>query len=185
VTTQQCSICNQLTDTAILEPRNKVKVAGLIEDTLGRMAQKFDEQLLEPKASNEDLAKYCGLYRNRPVEAIRDFPRWLEGGDEMFAYSIAAVAKEEEIKVNEPRSFDESLLEVRPENMFQAVTLDEIDVTPVEEIKQSVFNPMYWFSGNSSTYKQKSKPPHNNTKSSDIEDGFSSASFNVEDVEWN
>jgi chaperone BCS1 len=73
-----------------------------------------------------EFAKYCGQYRIRPDQAVKDFPEWLRAGDDMFIYDIASTAGINDIMVNEPCLIDPALLELDPEDIVVPAATKEI-----------------------------------------------------------
>jgi chaperone BCS1 len=120
-------------------------------DAINRFARAFKEQFPETsKISTASLAKYCALHRNRPVEAVKNFPRWLEVGDEIFVYNIEARKTETDpTKINVPQGFDHTLLNVSAPD-FVAPVIEEDDFDDIPEIQRSIFNPLRWVLGTKS-----------------------------------
>jgi hypothetical protein len=125
-------------------------------EAIDRFAKAFKQQFpSNSKISTCELARYFGMYRNRPVEAVQDFPKWLQDGEEIFAYTIDSQDRDGEDKINELEGFDSTLLEVAPKD-FVDVVPDAV-LAETKEVTRSILNPMYWLSG--STVSDKKQPP--------------------------
>jgi hypothetical protein len=96
-----------------------------------RMAQAFKTQFpANSQIPTCDLAKYCGLYRNRPDDAVRDFSKWLKVGDELFSYTIEVSSDAGDIPVNKAEHYDPALLDLSPEDFVVPIALeDEAPIT--------------------------------------------------------
>lgn len=91
------------------------------------------------------------MYRNRPVEAVKDFPIWLEKGYDMFVLSMDAVTMKYDGNVNKPRDFDASLLDIKEGDSIQTVACIETDLVVEEKTKQSWRNHLSWLERGSLT----------------------------------
>jgi chaperone BCS1 len=126
-------------------------------EAIDRFAQAFKQQFPgNSKISTCELARYCGMYRNRPVEAVQDFSKWLQNGEEIFAYTIDSQDNNAgDEKFNEPETFDSALLEVGPQDFIKAVP-EAVLVEEAKVVKRSILNPMRWLSGNIATVEVQS-----------------------------
>jgi chaperone BCS1 len=121
------------------DPRRLHKQSAII-----RFAQAFRDQFpINSKISTAKLAFYCGMYYNRPVDAVNDFSRWLEIGDEIFSYSIKALPAIADKGINVPEDFNRSLLEHGPDDLRPSKDLEQ---GPKKRVigttKRSIFNPL-------------------------------------------
>jgi chaperone BCS1 len=143
-------------------------------EAIDRFAKAFKQQFpTNSQIPTCDLARYCGLYRNRPVEAIKDFAEWLIKGDEMFVYNIASQQIDEK-NVNVAEIFDAKLLEVGPEDLVP-VTVEEDVTKEIRVVKRSIFNPLRYITGSTRVIHQQQ------ITAPDVED----SGFNLDDVEYN
>jgi chaperone BCS1 len=161
-------------------------------EAIDRFAKAFKQQFpSNSKISTSELARYFGMYRNRPVEAVQDFFKWLQDGEEIFAYTIDSQDRDGEDKINELEVFDSALLEVAPKD-FVSVVPDAV-LAETKEVTRSILIPMYWLSG--STIPTKKEFPA--ATDSDVSLQCSSLhcagdpscdcadnGFSVDDVEW-
>ncbi|KAF2029912.1 hypothetical protein EK21DRAFT_66734, partial [Setomelanomma holmii] len=98
-----------------LDKKNKFK-----PEAIDRLAKAFAAQFpSRSKICTAELAKYCGQYRARPHEAIREFADWLKVGDDKFAYRVTDLTSYvEDDGVNIPEPFNLALLEVGSDDML-------------------------------------------------------------------
>jgi chaperone BCS1 len=122
-------------------------------EAIDRFAKAFKQQFpSNSRIPTCDLARYCGLYRNRPVEAIKDFAEWLVKGDELFVYSIAS-QNTDEMNVNVAEAFDVKLLEVSPEDLVP-VAIEEHVTHGTRVVQRSIFNPLRYITGSTRVVQQ-------------------------------
>jgi chaperone BCS1 len=143
-------------------------------EAIDRFAKAFKQQFpTNSQIPACDLPRHCGLYRNRPVEAIKDFAEWLIKGDEMFLYNLASQQIDEK-NVNVAEIFDAKLLEVGPEDLVP-VTVEEDVTKETRVVKRSIFNPLRYITGSTRVVHQQQ------ITAPDVED----LGFNLDDVEYN
>jgi chaperone BCS1 len=99
-------------------------------EAIDRFAKTFKQQFpTNSQIPTCDLARYCGLYRNRPVEAIKDFAEWLIKGDEMFVHNIASQHIDEK-NANVAEAFDTKLLKSAPEILYLSPSRRMLPIRP-------------------------------------------------------
>ncbi|KAF2032082.1 hypothetical protein EK21DRAFT_87462 [Setomelanomma holmii] len=129
-------------------------------NTINRFARAFKDHFPETsEISTASLAKYCALHRNRPIDAVESFPRWLEVGDEIFSYNIEAQRNDiDPSTINIAQPFDRTLLKVNAAD-FVTPTIEEKPAEDEPEVKSSFFNSLRWVLGNKSASQQSVQSP--------------------------
>lgn len=157
-------------------------------DAIERYAQAFREQFpAQSEVATCDLARYCGLYRNRLVEAVRDFPRFFAEGMEMFVWAVEA--RDAGVATNVARAFDESLLR-EEEGGLVKVVVPEAVVKEDEGVgdKRSILNPLRWFSSDAGKDGEPEAPGSLGGKGKisifDVDAETAGDDFNLDDVEF-
>jgi len=115
-------------------------------EAIDRFASAFAAQFpARSKICTAELAKHCGQYRARPLAAIEQFTDWLKLGDDKFAYrreDLESVAGEGDFNV--PRTFDPTLVQVRPEDIADTALPTVADLLPTIKVLPSKWNPICW-----------------------------------------
>ena len=129
---------------------------------INRFAAAFKEQFpVNSEITTAELAFYCGMYCNQPVDAVKDFAKWLEVGDEIFSYSIAALPPVAEKGTNVAEPFDENLLNYGPGDFLAAKESTQgSKKRNTDKVVRSIFNPLRLVLGSKSVaQKQVTAPP--------------------------
>lgn len=121
-------------------------------EAIDRFANAFKDQFpTHSRMLTATLAQYCGQYRGRPCEAVRDFAEYLSIGDDKFAYNINRQSDGDGIQYNVPEPFDETKLIVSSEDFCRTEASAPAHVTNTLVVKEkpSSWNVFGWGGGKS------------------------------------
>ncbi|PZD00066.1 SpoVK, ATPasesAAA+ class [Pyrenophora tritici-repentis] len=98
---------------------------------INRFAKAFSAQFpTYSEVTTATPAHYCMQYQRRPCEAVRDFAKYLELGDDMWVYSIAKPQNVPKDRINVPEAFDQEMLELRPVDFCRKDAIPKDLVSP-------------------------------------------------------
>ena len=115
---------------------------------INQFAKAFSAQFpTHSEITTATLVHYCMQYQRQPCEAVRDFARYLELGDDMWLYGFSKPQNEPRDCVNVPESSNKAMLEMGPEDSCRedAILRDLAprDAQPV----WSLWRPWTWTGG--------------------------------------
>ncbi|KAE8852315.1 hypothetical protein PTNB73_01331 [Pyrenophora teres f. teres] len=115
---------------------------------INRFAKAFSAQFpTHSEVTTATLAHYCMQYQRRPCEAVRDFGRYLELGDDMWVYSIPKPQHIPRDRINVPEAFDQKMLEVGSADCCREDAIPKGLATGGSQAARSLWRPWTWSCG--------------------------------------